>query len=133
MASQTQFDRQPLVDEFATESERTYGTFQHLIGLVSLLDHTILGLIGTIVMWRIKHKESPFLDDHGREAVNFQLSLLLYTFAGTIVVALLTFGLGVLPFIAAVAILRLVGCIRAAIAANRGEFYRYPMCIRFLA
>jgi len=28
-------------------------------------------------MWRIKHKESPFLDDHGREAVNFQLSLLL--------------------------------------------------------
>lgn len=123
-----QADHQPYVDPHADSGERTYAAFNHYIGLISLLDHTVLGLIGTIVMWAIKRKESPFLDDHGREAINFQLSLMLYFFVGVIV----TFGAGVLIMLPLVAILRLVFCIKAGLAANRGEYYRYPVTIRFL-
>lgn len=124
---------QPYVDPHADSGEHTYAAFNHYIGLLSLLDATFIGLVGTVVMWMIKRKESPFLDDHGREAVNFQISLLLYMIVGSIVLGIVTVGLLVLPWIAALYILRLVGCIRGGLAASRGEYYRYPCTIRFLA
>lgn len=127
-----QAEHQPYVDPHADSGERTYAAFNHYIGLLSLMDATVLGLIGTLIMWVTKRKESPFLDDHGREAVNFQISLLLYAVVGTIIIAIISFGLLVVPWIGALFILRLIGCIRGGLAANRGEYYRYPCCIRFL-
>jgi len=120
-----------LRDTEATPDERTYAVFTHLAGLLSLTDlGGILGLVATLILWLVKKDQSPFLDDHGREAMNFQISLLLY--AGALVLlAIPTIGLSLILFLPLV-ILRIFGCIKAAIAANRAEFYRYPMCIRFL-
>jgi uncharacterized Tic20 family protein len=134
---------QPVHDEQASEAERTYTTFQHLVGLVSMMDGLgILGLIGTLVMWRIKANDSPYYDDHGREAMNFQISLLVYMFGGAAILmlfTLITFGVGAIiaaPLavlgVVFLVVIRLVGGIRGAMAANRGEYYRYPMCLRFL-
>jgi len=122
-------------DEHADSGERTYAVFNHLVGFASIGSGGIplIGLIGAAVMWRIKAKESPFLEDHGREAVNFQLSLLAYTVIG-IVFGIVTLGIGaVLWPVGAIALigLSLYGQIRGAMAANRGEFYRYPACFRF--
>lgn len=122
-----------VTDHAADSGERTYATFQHLVGLLSLMDVSILGPIGSIVMWRIKAKESPFLDDHGREAVNFQISLLVYTVAGSIVLGIITLGLGILPWLGLLWVFRLVAGIMAATAANKGQFFRYPACMRFIA
>lgn len=123
-------------DELADESERTYAMFNHLVGLLSLADLAIpfAALIGTLIMWRVKKENSVFLDDHGREATNFQLSLILYVVIG-LAFAFVTLGIGFIlaaPAILALFVLKLIGCIRGAIAANRGEYYRYPMCIRFI-
>lgn len=135
---------EPLRDDDATQVERTYAVFNHLVGLTSLLSGGVpaVGLIGSIIMWRIKCKESPYLDDHGREAVNFQLSLVAYVLMSIpvgIAFSIITLGIGavlvapaaVLGALALIA-LNLIGTIRGAIAANRGEYYRYPMCIRFI-
>ncbi len=123
-------------DELADEGEKTYSMFNHLIGLLSLADVAIplAALIGTVIMWRVKKDQSAFLDDHGREATNFQLSMVLYVLIG-VAFGVLTIGIGFIlaaPALIALMILKLVGSIRGALAANRGEFYRYPMCIRFL-
>jgi hypothetical protein len=132
------------VDPAADSGERTYALFNHLVGLISTASggFPLGGLIGSLVMWRIKCKQSPFLDDHGRESVNFQISLLAYLVGGVIVGVLfsvLTLGIGAVLVAPAAAVgaiglvvLNLVGCIRGAIAANRGEYYRYPMSIRFI-
>ena len=119
------------VDGLVPEAQRTYGLFTHLAGLLSLLDLTLAGPIATLIMWRIKANESEYLDDHGREAMNFQISLVLYSLAA-VPIGIITFGLGVPVVLFAVWVLRLVGCIRGAMAANRGEYYRYPMCMRFI-
>lgn len=124
------------IDEGASSSERTYALFTHLVGLVSLSNGGVplLGLIGTIIMWRIKASESPFLDDHGREATNFQLSLILYTILG-VVFTIVTVGFGALlavPGMIAMIVLAIIGQVRGAMAAHRGEFYRYPCCVRFI-
>lgn len=131
------------VDPTVDDGVRTYGMFEHLVGLLSAMDAGmgVLGLVGAIVLWRIKANEAHFLDDHGREAVNFQISLLAYVFGGTVAAVLfsiVTLGIGSVVFaltpigVVALIVLRMVGCIRGAMAAHRGEYYRYPMCIRFI-
>lgn len=120
-------------DPDVTDDERTYALLMHL----SLMAHLFLTLIAfgiPLIMWLVKKEESPFLDDHGREAVNFQISLLIWSIIFTIAavpISILTCGVGVvvafIPTVVAV-----VGMIQASVAANRGEFYRYPMTFRFV-
>ncbi len=129
--------RQPPVNERgraydpdATDDERTYAMFMHL----TLLGHivlTLIAIIAPIIMWNIKKDESPFLDDHGREAVNFQISLIIY-FILTLPIGIITCGIGFIIFPILLYVLGLIGMIQAAAAANRGEFYRYPMTMRFV-
>ena len=118
-----------LVDPAATSDQRTYALIMHL-SLVASHFFPLALVIAPLVMWLIKKDESAFLDDHGKEATNFQLSLLLY--------ALLIGALSVVSCgIAAVAflplyVLAIVGMILGAAAANRGEYYRYPACLRLI-
>lgn len=120
-------------DPDATDDERTYALFLHL----SLLGHLVAPVIviaAPIIMWAIKKDESPFLDDHGREAINFQISLIIWSVIfGVVSVPLgfITCGVGfAVAFVPTV--LGLIGMIQASVAGNRGEFYRYPMSFRFL-
>lgn len=117
-----------IVDGQAQEWERTYAMFNHL----SLLTfHVLLPVIPALVMWLIKRERSPFVDDHGREAVNFQISLVLYALVVVPIVGLLTCGIGWVLWVAVYG-LGIVGMILGAVAANKGEYFRYPACIRFL-
>ncbi len=76
----------------------------------------------------MKKDQSRFIDHHGKEALNFQLTLLI----AAVVCGLLVFVfIGILLFPVLI-ILSLVLEIMACVAANRGEWYRYPFCIRFI-
>src|SRR5262245_35845664 len=117
-----------LVDPQAQEWERMYSTFTHL----SLLTvHLLVPVIPALIMWLLKREKSPFVDDHGREAVNFQISLCLYAVIIIPIVGLLTCGAGWFLYLP-LYLLGLVGMIMGAIAANKGEYFRYPATIRFL-
>lgn len=143
-AAQAQYEypvneRGRLYDPDVSADDRTYATFMHLTTLAHLVV-PLAAIVIPIIMWNVKRKDSPYLDDHGREAINFQISLMLYSVLLPIVgmvVGFLLFFVGVvltvplavaLPFV-----LGLIGVIAASTAANRGEFYRYPVTIRFLA
>ncbi len=116
-------------DPDATSDERSYALFMHL----TLLAHHVLSVLAVVIpliMWNTKKDQSPFLDDHGREAVNFQISLIIYSLL-LIPIGLITCSIGFLLYIP-LYILAIIGMVQAAMAANRGEFYRYPMTLRFL-
>ncbi len=118
-----------------SDEERTYSVFLHLAGMLSLLDVSMI--VSTIVvgiLWAVRKNRSVFIDDHGREALNFQLSMLLYGFAGLALTAM-TLGLGAPLYFLGLFVLwivRLVAGVRGAMAAGRGQLYRYPVCVRFL-
>jgi uncharacterized protein len=121
-----------VVDPLAEQWERTYAMFTHL----SLILVHLIGIpvIAPLVMWLVRRERSPFIDDHGREAVNFQISLVAYAL-GALLVGLITCGVGLvlaIPFWIAIYALGIVGMILAAIAAHKGQYYRYPATIRFL-
>jgi uncharacterized Tic20 family protein len=116
----------PLRDPDVQEWERHYSLAMHL---TLLAIHFAIPLVPVIVLYLIKKDESPFIRDHGREAINFQISLLIYAIIGGILVPFCGIGFIVLT---AVYVLGIVGMILAALEANKGRFYRYPACIRFL-
>jgi hypothetical protein len=80
------------------------------------------------VIWLIKKDESAFVNDQGKEALNFQISIILYYIISFILVFVV---IGIF-MIWAVGIFSLVMCIIAAVKANGGEMYRYPLCIRLI-
>lgn len=114
------------VDAQAEPWELTYCTLIHL----SLLVYMIIPIpvVPVLIMWLVKKDESPLVDDHGREALNFQISLVIYMILSGV---LFLCGIGFLLVIG-VYVLGVIGMILAAIAANRGEYYRYPMTLRMI-
>jgi len=85
-------------------------------------------IIAPLVIWLIKKDESPFVDDQGKESLNFQISMSIYA----IIALLLTLVVIGVVLLIAVVIFDVVMVIIAAVRANSGERYRYPLCMRFI-
>jgi uncharacterized Tic20 family protein len=85
-------------------------------------------IIGPLVIWLIKKQDSPGVDAHGKESLNFQISMTLYTFLAGLSCFVFV-GFVLLP---AVLVANLVLIIIASIKASNGEFYRYPLTIRLI-
>ena len=101
---------------------RLWGMFAHLAALTGFFTAGIGFVVGPLVIWLIKKDEYPFVDDQGKEAVNFQITMLIYS-AIAFVLAFLCIGFILLP---AVGIVDVVFTIIATIKANDGVRYRYP-------
>jgi uncharacterized Tic20 family protein len=99
--------------------------------MMAMLAHLLgipLGPIGPLIIWLIKKDQSPFVNDQGREALNFQITLLIGYIIGGATIALCV-GMLIVP---AIAIISLIFCIMGALKANQGIAYRYPFAIRLI-
>ena len=105
---------------------RNWAVFTHLSAFAMFLG--IPSIIGPVVMWAIKKEEDPFIDFHGKEAMNFNISFLIYGLVAAVSV-LLVIGLVLLP---AVFLTWFVLVIVATVKASAGEYYRYPLTIKFI-
>ncbi|MHC4721192.1 MAG: DUF4870 domain-containing protein [Planctomycetota bacterium] len=93
----------------------------HLLGFFTCF-------IGPLIIWLIKKDDDPFIDQQGKEALNFQITVTI----ASIVAGLLTvvcIGAILLPVIG---IADLVFVIMACVASSKGEAYRYPVCLRLI-
>jgi uncharacterized Tic20 family protein len=102
---------------------RQMAMLAHLLG-------ALLNFIGPLIIFLTQKEKHPFIEDQSKEALNFQLTILiihLVCFAGAIITCGLLFFLPFVPYV-----LQLVFGIIACIKANNGELYRYPFNIRFI-
>ena len=79
-------------------------------------------------MWLVKRAESPEIDAHGKESLNFQLSMLIYD----AIAVILCFVLIGIPILILLWVLNTVFVIIASIKASEGKLYRYPLAIRLI-
>ncbi len=107
---------------------RTWSAFCHASALLGVVLHFPGHLLAPLIVWLAKRDESPEIDAHGKEALNFQISMLIYN-AVALVFCLVLIGF---VFLVILWILNAVLVIIAAIQASDGKFYRYPMTIRFI-
>ncbi len=86
-------------------------------------------VLGPLLIWQIKKNEFPSVEEHGKAALNFQLTVLIALFAGIIAAVLLSFvcvGFLLVPVVVLIGLAGLVFAVIAGIKANNGEAYRYP-------
>lgn len=102
------------------------GMLSHILGAVT-------SFLGPLIIWLIKKDESPFVDDQGKEALNFQITVLI----GYVVAGVLSF----VPFVGcltmilfpALGITSLIFGILGGLEANKGVAYRYPFALRLIS
>ena len=85
-------------------------------------------VIAPLILWLIKKDDFKFVDNQGKEALNFQISIAIYALA---CIPLFFIVIGAFLFVA-LGIFDLVMIIIASVEANKGNSYRYPLCIRLV-
>ncbi|WP_261664344.1 DUF4870 domain-containing protein [Deinococcus sp. Marseille-Q6407] len=140
--------------------ERTPALVIHLSPLLAFVLPAFGNLLGPLAAWLVYRDRSPLLDSQGKEALNFQLSMLIYSFVGT----LLLLGLSALGFLGGflgaaagsdlaagmglfsgagllmalllggffLYLLPIVFMVLAALSVSEGQPYRYPLTLRLL-
>lgn len=120
-----------------TQNDKNYSAITHLSGFAGWF-FPFGNIIAPLVLWSAKKNESSYIDEHGKSAVNFQLSLILYGFLLALLIipiAIFTLGLGLIAIalgILPAIILKFILIISASIRANNGEQYQYPFTIEFI-
>ena len=117
----------PAQEEALSKDAKMWGMLCHLIAFAGFII-PFGNIIGPLVIWLIKKEEFAFVDDQGKESLNFQISMTIYF----IVSAILTIILIGIILIIGLVIFDVIVIIMAIIEANSGEKYRYPLCIRFI-
>ena len=107
---------------------RMWAMIAHLAGFLGYLLPFIGSVIGPLIVWQLKKDMHPYVDQQGKEALNFQITVLI---AGLICGLLMVIAIGFL-LIWIVAVVAIVLMIIAAIKANEGTPYRYPFCLRLI-
>ncbi|PKM03176.1 MAG: DUF4870 domain-containing protein [Gammaproteobacteria bacterium HGW-Gammaproteobacteria-6] len=91
-------------------------------------------VLGPLIVWLIKRDEMPFVNDQGKEALNFNITVFIVV-AVLWLFALVTLGIGLLivvPLWIVIGLVWLIVTVVAAIKANEGEYYRYPFALRLI-
>ncbi len=103
-----------------SQDARNMAMLCHILGF--------LGFIGPLVIWLVERDKHRFVDEHGREAMNYQISMMIYGAAAWLSCILLI-GIVLAP---ALMIAHIVLIVTGAMKAQRGQPWRYPIAISFL-
>ena len=110
------------------KDERMWAMFCHLAAFSGYIGVPLGSVVGPLVIWLIKRDTSAFVDDQGKQSLNFHISLVLYA----ILCIPLVFVLIGFVLLFVLWILDVVCTITGAVKANKGEAYRYPLAIPFI-
>jgi uncharacterized protein len=97
--------------------------------LLAHLSFFVLGVVGPLIIYLVKKDTSPFVRQHAAEALNFHITITLAVFVSALLILVLIGVVLLLAVLVAGAVLAVL----AAIAANRGESYRYPFTLRLVS
>ena len=104
-----------------SQNAKNMAVLCHLLGFFTCF-------IGPLIIWLIKKDDDPFIDQQGKEALNFQITVTIASVVGS-VLTMICIGFFIL---AAVGLADIIFVIMACIASSKGEAYRYPVSIRLI-
>jgi uncharacterized Tic20 family protein len=121
------------------QSARNWAMGCHLAALTLYVGIPFGNLLGPLLVWLFKKDEYALVDEQGKESLNFQISLLVYSIvaiiaaiacAVTVIMIPVAILLGIL--LAVLFVVNLVMIIVAAVKTSNGERFTYPLSIKFI-
>lgn len=120
------YEGREFVEELDSDA-KTWGMLCHLASFLGYL-FPFGNIIAPFIVWQLKKDNSEFVDYHGKESVNFQITVTIALIAA---IPLILLVIGIFMLIA-IPILEAVLAIIAAVKASNGEYYRYPLTLRLI-
>lgn len=118
-----------------TTNARTWAVLCHVSSLLGFFVPVLGHILGPLLIWLLKRDDFAEVDEHGKESLNFQISMFIYTSVLGVVTAILMLvliGFLLLPLFAILFVADIVLVIIAALKASEGTLYRYPLTIRLI-
>ena len=112
---------------YPSKDERTWAMLCHFSAFSGLI-FPFGNFLAPLIIWLIKKEEMPFIEDQGKEVLNFQISMTIYL----LISGLLCIILIGIPIVIGLVIFCFIITIIAAISANDGTPYRYPINLRLI-
>ena len=107
---------------------RTWCVLCHAAALTGVFLHAVGHIFGPLIVWLLKRADSPEIDAHGKESLNFQISMLIYGIvAGVLCLIVIGFAL-----LAILHVLNVILVVIASMRTSEGQMYRYPLTIRLI-
>lgn len=107
--------------------EKNWGMYCHLAAFAGLI-FPMGNVLGPLIIWIIKKDEYPFVEQEGKESLNFQITISI----ATIIASLLSIVLIGIPLLIAIVILYIIFVIKAIMETSEGRPYRYPFNLRLI-
>jgi len=111
----------PEPQQEVSQDSKNLGLLCHLLGFLT-------SFVGPLILWLVKKDQDAFVSHHGKEALNFQITVILAGIVAGLSI-LICIGIVLAP---AVGLLDLIFSILACVAASKGEYYKYPFCLRLI-
>ncbi len=112
-----------------SEKDRNLGMWVHLVAIISAFT-AFLGIVATLVIWLLNKDDSEFIDECGKESLNFQISILIYeTVLAISMLLVITIPFAVIGLVIAW-LVAIILPIMAGLKASDGKGYEYPFTIR---
>jgi len=115
------------IESQPTKDERTWAMLCHFSAFTGLI-FPFGNFLAPLIIWLTKKEELPFVEDQGKEVLNFQISMTIYLLISGILCIIL---IGI-PIVIGLIIFSFIITIIAAISANDGKSYRYPINLRLI-
>jgi uncharacterized Tic20 family protein len=115
-----------------SRDERTWAMIAHLSPLVGYAGIPFGNIVPPLIIWLVKKDQSWFVGEQAKESLNFQISMFIYAMIGVVLMLGLMLVLIGTVLLIILYVFGIVMIIVAAINANNGVQYRYPITIRFI-
>jgi len=110
------------------KEENMWAMFCHLASFAGLVFPFVGSVLGPLVVWLLKKDEYPLVDDQGKEAMNFNISMVIY-YVVSIILIIVVIGI---PLLIGLFLFDVIVTIIAMVKASEGVKYRYPLAIRLI-
>ena len=117
----------PPMEITPSKDERTWAMLSHFSALCMFI-FPFGNILAPLIIWLIKKEEMSFVEDQAKEVLNFQISMTIYL----LISGILCFILIGIPFVIGLGIFNVIMTIIAAISANDGKYYRYPINLKLI-
>lgn len=117
--------------ETPNKEERLWAMIAHLSAFAMYFTG-IGNMLGPLIVWLVKREGNPFVDDHAKEALNFQITITFVALAAIAMCFTVILAVIGVPILISLHLYQVVCMIIAAIKANEGVTYRYPLTLRLI-
>ena len=128
MAAETETTNQVEQVPVNNREENMWAMFCHLASFAGLVFPIVGSVLGPLVVWLLKKDEYPLVDDQGKEAINFNISMVIY-YVVSIILVFVVIGI---PLLIGLFLFDVIITIIAMVKASEGEKFRYPLAIRLI-